>query len=132
MAKAVKIIITLAAAAGIMFTLSPAMAGQTPEVVYDVCPEAQVVQFEYPMAEKCKIADQPCVTFKMTVKNVSEKPYRFMASIVTPEEGNGVGGLIPRKGKPPVVKPGDSDTVEYPSRLFEMPKRIEVSIKVVE
>lgn len=141
MSKTIKVIITLAAVVGITLMLSPANAGQTPEVVFDVCPEAQVVKFEYPIVENCKIADQPCVTFEMTIKNISEKPYRFMARIVMPEEGQGVGGFIPRKGKkdkatgkkmPPVINPGDSATVKYPSRLFEMPKRIEVSIQAME
>ena len=141
MAKAIKIIITLTAAVGIVFMLSPANAEQKPEVVYDVCPEAEIAKFAYPIVEECQIAKEPCVTFMMTIKNVSDKPRRFIARIVMPEEGKGVGGFIPVKGKkdkatgkkmPPVVAPGQSEAVKYPSTMFGMPKRIEVQVTVME
>lgn len=141
MKNALRTLIWITALVGMAVILNPANAAEKPEVVFDVCPEAQVVEFEYPIVEKCKIAENPCVTFEMTIKNVSDSPYRFMARIVMPQEGKGVGGFIPRKGKkdkatgkkmPPEIKPGDSVTVKYPSRLFEMPKLIEVQITALK
>lgn len=141
MKKTINTLIAITALVGLGFMLNPANAAQEATVDFDVCPEAHIDKFEYPIMEKCKIAKDPCVTFVMTLKNVSDKPQRFMARIVMPEEGKGVGGFIPRKGKkdkatgekmPPVLEPGESKTVKYPALLFEIPKRIEVQVIVVE
>lgn len=141
MKKTISTIIAITALVGLAFMLNPANAAQEAKVDFDVCSEAKITKFDYPIMEKCKIAKDPCVTFVMTIKNVSDKPQRFMARIVMPDEGKGVGGFIPRKGKkdkatgkkmPPVVEPGESKTVKYPSLMFEMPKKIEVQVTVVE
>ncbi len=124
-----------------MVMFSTVAAAAEPTVVYDVCPEAKITKFEYPIEKKCKIADQPCVTFVMTLMNISAEPLRFDARIVMPKEGKGVGGFIPRRGKkdkatgkrkPPLVEPGKSVTVKYPALQFELPERIEVSVKAMK
>ena len=131
----------LAVLIGLVMGFSTTAVAAEPTVVYDVCPEAKITKFEYPIDKKCKIAKQPCVTFVMTLMNVSDKPLRFDARIVMPKEGKGVGGFIPRKGKkdkatgkskPPVVDPGKSVTVKYPALQFEMPERIEVSVSAMK
>lgn len=126
---------------GLLVGFSTPVIAAEPTVVYDVCPEAKITKFEYPIEEKCKIAKKPCLTFVMTVKNVSDKPHRFNAKIIMPKEGKGVGGFIPVKGKkdkatgkrkPPLVEPGQSLTEKYPALQFELPERIEVAITVME
>ena len=126
---------------GLLLGLGTTIEAAEPEIVFDVSPEAKITKFEHPIVEKCKIADQPCVTFVMTLMNVSDTALRFDARIVMPEEGKGVGGFIPRKGKkdkatgkskPPVVEPGESVTVKYPTLQFEQPKRIEVSVTALK
>ena len=126
---------------GLAVMLNPAGAAQEQKVVFDVCPEAEITKFEYPIVKKCEISKNPCVTFVMTIKNVSDKPQRFIARIVMPNEGKGVGGFIPVRGKkdkatgkrlPAVVKPGKSRTVKYPSLQFEIPERIEVEVTVMK
>lgn len=133
--------IILAVWFGPVVGLNTTVSAAEPTVVYDVCPEARVTKFEHPVVKKCKIAKQPCVTFEMTLKNVSDKPLRFDARIVMPVEGKGVGGFIPRKGKkdkatgkrkPPVIDPGKSVTVKYPALQFEQPERIEVSVTALK
>ena len=133
--------LSLAVVFGLLLGLSTTVGAAEPEIVFDVGPEAKITKFEHPIVEKCKIADQPCVTFEMTLMNVSDTPLRFDARIVMPEEGKGVGGFIPRKGKkdkatgkrkPAVVEPGKSVTVKYPTLQFEQPKRIEVTVTALK
>ena len=133
--------IVLAVMFGLLMGLSTSAAAAEPTIVYDVCSEAKITKFEHSIVKKCKIADQPCVTFVMTLMNVSDTPLRFDARIVMPEEGKGVGGFIPRKGKkdkatgkssPPVIGPGASVTVKYPTLQFEQPERIEVSVTALK
>jgi hypothetical protein len=109
----------------------------TPKIKYSVAPEAKVTNFEYYLDEKCKIAKKPCLTVKMTVKNVSNEPLRFISRITLPKEGKSVGGFVPRKGKkdkvtkkrlPPEIAPGKEEAVKYPMFQYEIPKRIEVEV----
>ncbi|MBW1974393.1 MAG: hypothetical protein JRI45_02330 [Deltaproteobacteria bacterium] len=66
--------------------------------------------------------------YKISFKNVAGKPYRFRVHIIDPE-GKSVGGLVPRKGKPPVVQPGKEVSFVYPVPAYtNVPKRLEVSI----
>ena len=112
-----------------------------PIVKYDVVPEAKVTNFEYSLDQKCKISKKPCLTFKMTVKNVSNEPLRFISRITLPKEGKSVGGFIPRKGAkdkvtkkkgPAVIKPGKEQTVKYPMFHYEIPNLIEVQVTAMK
>lgn len=112
-----------------------------PTIKYNVAPEAKVTAFEYLLDTKCKIAKKPCLTFKMTVKNVSNEPLRFISKITLPKEGKSVGGFIPVKGAkdkvtkkrgPAVIKPGKEKTVTYPMFKYEIPNNIEVEITTMK
>ena len=112
-----------------------------PTIKYDVAPEAKVTNFQYYLDPKCKIAKKPCLTFKMTVKNVSNRPFRFISRITLPKEGKSVGGFIPRKGAkdkvtkkrgPAVIKPRKETTVKYPMFFYEVPKLIEVEVTTMK
>ena len=109
----------------------------TPKITYNVAPEAQVTNFEYYLDEKCKIAEKPCLTFKVTVKNVSNEPLRFISRITIPKEGKSVGGYIPvegvkdkvtKKKGPAVIEPGKEEAEIYPVFYYEIPKKIEVEV----
>jgi hypothetical protein len=109
----------------------------TPKITYNVAPEAQVTNFEYYLDEKCKIAEKPCLTFKMTVKNISNEPLRFISRITLPKEGKSVGGYIPVKGVkdkvtkktgPAVIEPGKEKAEIYPMFYYEIPRKIEVEV----
>ena len=111
-----------------------------PKITYKLVPEARVTNFEYYLDPKCKMAKKPCLTYKMTVKNIATEPLRFISKITLPKEGKSVGGFIPRKGSkdkvtkkrgPAVIQPGKEKTVEYPVFYYEMPKEIEVEISVM-
>ena len=51
--------------------------------------------------------------YKVAVKNISKKDQRFKVNIFL-ENGKAVGGLLPRKTKKGLVKPGQTITFAYP------------------
>lgn len=131
----------------LMFILA-SCAGMQPEpekikIKYIVPPEADVTGFQYYLDEKCKmkVAKKPCLTFKITVKNVSDKPHRYAVRVLLPDIGKGTGGLVPvtgvkdkvtKKKGPAVIMPGKEKTVIYPMFHYEIPKRMEVEVKVMK
>ena len=80
------------------------------KLFYSVTPEAELVDFACYFA---KYKKQDSLFFYVTVKNISKEPQRFRVNIFL-DNGKAVGGLVPRKGKPPVLKPGAQATVKYP------------------
>ena len=109
------------------------------EIKNILAPEVEVTSFKYYLDEKCKISKQNCLTFEITLKNVSDKPQRFITRITLPDEGKSVGGFVPRKGKkdkktgekmPPVIDPGKTATAKYPVFYYDQPKKIEVEVTV--
>ena len=114
---------------------------ENPIIKYNVTPKANITNFQYYLDEKSKMAKKPCLTFKMTIKSLSDEPSRFSVKITLPKEGKSVGGLIPRKGVkdkvtkkrgPAVLKYGEEKSVSYPMFHYEIPKNIEVDITVMK
>ncbi len=69
--------------------------------------------------------------FKVTLKNVSDKPQRYRVNLFL-DNGKAVGGLIPRKGKPPVVKPGEEASFTYPVKgMAEPAKEVLLLVKTI-
>ncbi len=70
--------------------------------------------------------------YTISFKNVASEPYRFRVLIIDPA-GKSVGGLIPRKGKPPVLKPGKEAKFTYPVPAHTtVPEQIEVIVKEIK
>ncbi len=66
--------------------------------------------------------------YKISFKNVASEPLRFRVHIIDPD-GKSVGGLVPRKGKPPAVKPDAEVSFVYPVPAYtSIPKKLNVSI----
>jgi hypothetical protein len=122
--------ILLVVAAALM-VLAPALAVAEPEVVKKVSPEAELVDFTMELAD-CKMTEKPCLTLTLKVKNITDSPQRFVTRVVLSESGKGVGGLIPRKGKPPVVAPGETAEAVYPMFHYEIPEKVDLEIGVME
>jgi len=85
-------------------------------------PEAQVTKFDCSLGIKKKMSDKPVTIYDFSVKNISDKPVQYAAYILVPETGQSAGGFIPRKGKPPQLKPGEEMNFKWAVRMFEMPK----------
>ena len=98
-------------------------------ITWNVVPEADITSFSCTVA---KFKKKPAVIFKVGVKNISDKAQRFRVQIFLLEEGKAVGHLVPRKGKPPVLKPGQEKVVTCPViKATQLPKKLEVVVKTI-
>ena len=97
------------------------------KISWNVIEEAAVTKF------KCSIdfykKKHMSVHFTIGLKNISDTPRRFRVNIFLPD-GKAVGGLIPRKGKPPVIEPGKEAEFTYPIKNCDkIPSALEVFVK---
>ena len=70
--------------------------------------------------------------FKVAVKNISDKPQRYRVNIFL-DNGKAVGGLIPRKTKKGLLKPGTTASFVYPvGRTTSKPASITLLIKSMD
>jgi hypothetical protein len=98
-------------------------------ITWNVVPQADITSFSCTVGEFKK---KPTVIFKVGVKNISDKAQRFRVQIFLLEEGKAVGHLVPRKGKPPVLEPGQEKVVTCPViKATQLPKKLEVVIKTI-
>lgn len=90
----------------------PASVGCKADIEWQVAPEAEIVQFD------CDLGDHkgtPSLIFKVGVKNIADKPMRFRLNIFMLDSDKAVGHLVPRKGNPPVIEAGGTETVTFPA-----------------
>lgn len=96
--------------------------------VETMAPEAELVGF------KCVQKDynnQPSTWFEVTLKNKSDQEQRFRVNIFLPD-GKAVGGLLPRKIKKGLVKPGAEIKGVYPAQgVAEAPAEVGLVVKTM-
>jgi len=69
--------------------------------------------------------------FDVKVKNVSSTDQRYRVNLFL-DNGKAVGGLLPRKGKPPIVKPGEEASFSYPLQgMAERAGNVTLVVKTV-
>lgn len=81
------------------------------DIKWDVVKEAKLTQFD------CMVGmhgGQPSLIFTVGVENPTDTPLRYRVNIFLEDMDKAAGHLVPRKGKPPVVKPGETKTVKIP------------------
>ena len=83
---------------------------QEGKISKEISPEAQLDGFSCFFK---RFEGVQALHFKVAVKNVSDKPQRFKVRIFM-DNGKGVGGLLPRKTKKGLIKPGQTATFVYP------------------
>ncbi|MBW2040073.1 MAG: hypothetical protein JRI46_10885 [Deltaproteobacteria bacterium] len=106
-------------------TLSPE-AGKTKEAItYEVCPSAEITKVDYFMK---KYKGAPRLHFTVAIKNISKEPKRYRLQIFLPE-GPSSGGFYPRKGKPPVIKPGQEHSRTFPMYFSGPPTGFTMVVK---
>jgi hypothetical protein len=93
-----------------------------------VCPTAKITTLDYSV-KKSKFSGGPKLHVKVGVTNISDKPLRYRVSISLPD-GASSGGFYPRKGKPPVIKPGEEKAREFP--MYSDKKLDAITIQVDE
>ncbi len=82
------------------------------KLVRAIAPEAKLVGFSC-FFKKWK--GQNVLHFKVALKNVSDQDQRYRVNIFM-DNGKAVGGLIPRKTKKGLIKPGATASFVYPVR----------------
>ncbi len=78
--------------------------------------DAQVVAEAEVVGLDCSFKDYKGVKslhFDVKLKNVSTSDQRYRVNLFL-DNGKAVGGLLPRKGKPPVIKAGEEASFTYP------------------
>ena len=106
----------------------PEKKGNGPVETLKVCPTAKITTLEYFMKES-KFSGGPKLHIKVGITNISDKPLRYRVSIFLPD-GASSGGFYPRKGKPPVIKPGEEKAREFP--MYSDKKLDAITIQVDE
>ena len=80
-------------------------------IKWDVTDEVKLTQFDCAVG---KHGGQDSLIFTVGLQNPTDQPYRYRVNIFLEDMDKAAGHYVPRKGKPPVVKPGDSATVKIP------------------
>lgn len=80
-------------------------------IEWDICKSAEITSFA---CELGSFKKKPALIYTVTVKNTSNAPHRYRLNIFLLDQDKAAGFLVPRKGKPPVVKPGETATVKIP------------------
>jgi hypothetical protein len=81
------------------------------EIAWEVVKEAQLTHFDCAMGQH---SGQPALIFSVGLKNTTDEPLRYRLNIFLEDMDKAAGHLVPRKGKPPEVKPGEAATVKIP------------------
>ncbi|NIA20311.1 MAG: hypothetical protein GWP07_07780 [Xanthomonadaceae bacterium] len=103
------------------------------------CPAA----IEWQLTEQAEVTSFACEvgTFKkktaliytVSIKNTAKQAKRYRLNIFLLDQDKAAGHLIPRKGKPPVVKPGETVTVKVPFfNATTASKELLVVLKTIE
>ena len=92
---------------------APVKANCNAEISWEVVKEVKLTQFDCALG---KHGGQPSLIFNVGLENPTDKPLRYRINIFLEDMDKAAGHLVPRKrkGKPPVVDPGKSETVKIP------------------
>ena len=108
---------------------APEMINCNAEIAWEVVKEAKLTQFDCALGEH---GGQPALIFSVGLKNATDKPLRYRINIFLEDMDKAAGHLVPRKGKPPEVKPGEAATVKIPFIGTEKEsKKILVVVKTI-
>lgn len=89
----------------------PAEVNCAGAVEWQICNGAEITSFA---CELGSFKKKPALVYTVAVKNTSDKTHRYRLNIFLLDQDKAAGHLVPRKGKPPVVKPGETITVKIP------------------
>lgn len=80
-------------------------------VEWQICDSAKITSFT---CELGSFKKKEALVYTVAVKNSSDKAHRYRLNIFLLDQDKAAGHLVPRKGKPAVVKPGETVTVKIP------------------
>ena len=81
------------------------------EIAWDVVKGAKLTQFDCALG---KHGGQPALIYTVGLMNATDKPLRYRINIFLEDMDKAAGHLVPRKGKPPEIAPGEAATVKIP------------------
>ena len=83
------------------------------DIMWEVVAEVKLTQFDCALGEH---GGQPALIYTVGLMNPTDKPLRYRINIFLEDMDKGAGHLVPRKrkGKPPVIDSGKSETVKIP------------------
>jgi hypothetical protein len=80
-------------------------------IKWDVTDAVKLTQFDCALG---KHGGQPSLIFTVGLQNPTNKPLRYRLNVWLEDMSKAAGHYVPRKGKPPVVAPGKTETVKIP------------------
>ena len=80
-------------------------------ITWEVVKEAKLTQFDCALGEH---GGQPALIFNVGLMNPTDKPLRYRVNVFLEDMDRAAGHLVPRKGKPPQIAPGEAATVKIP------------------
>ena len=102
--------LVLALSVGVAAAGGPYSCEGAGKIEAEVSPEAELVSVGCAYKDYKK---HNSLHFDVKLKNTSSQPQRYRVNIFL-DNGKAVGGLIPPKGNPPVVQPGEEASFTYP------------------
>lgn len=127
------------ALAGLALSGCAGMESAKPAVKTFACaPAGKLVRAVEPEAQLVKLdccfktyKGQKSLFFNVTLKNVSDQPQRFRVNIFM-DNGKAVGGLLPRKTKKGLLKPGAVAKFSYPVKgMATKPQGVTLLVKTM-
>ena len=99
---------------------------ETSRIEWEVAPEAEITSFACAMGKQ---GTDPALIYTIALKNVTDQPLRYRLNIFLLDMDKAAGHLVPRKGNPPQVAQGETETVKIPFiKTTSMPGRIHVLV----
>lgn len=96
--------------------------------------DAQVAEEVEVVSLDCSFKDYKGVKslhFDVKIKNVSSADQRYRINLFL-DNDKAVGGLLPRTGKPPILKPGEEESFSYPIQgMAEKAGKVTLLVKTV-
>jgi hypothetical protein len=108
---------------------APEMTNCDAKITWEVVKEAKITQFDCAVGQE---GGQAALIFTVGLENTTATPLRYRLNIFLEDMDKAFGALVPRKGKPPVIEPGKSETVKLPFLGTDKEsKKILVVVKII-
>jgi len=101
---------------------------EEPVITLEVCPTAEITTLSYFMKTSKLVGGGPKLHFEIGIKNISSQSRRYKLSIILPKGPSSVG-FYPRKGNPPVLKPGQEKTRTFPMCFDRIPDSFTLTVE---
>lgn len=126
------IIFVTVVSSGLVLISGPANAAdqteEGPVITLKICPTAEITTLRYFMKVSKLVGGGPKLHFEIGIKNISSQARRYKLSIMLPKGPSSVG-FYPRKGNPPVLKPGQEKVRTFPMCYDRIPDRFTLTVE---